>query len=122
MVNVRLNDHRDEFGIFVRRSFLQVHQNLVMALLMYRSRIVGIWHDRLDQSCAAHARTIESNMKMKQITINDIVTLCIRLWVTGHEKLPESNLLDIYGIPCLLSSLRCQHLVNRISIIPILVR
>lgn len=67
MVDVRLNDHRDEFGIFVRRSFLQVHQNLVKALSMYRLQIVKIWHDRLDQSYEAHARTIESDMKMKKI-------------------------------------------------------
>lgn len=60
MEGAPLNDHHDVFGTFVHRSYLQVHQNLVMALLMCQSQIVGTLHDQLDQNYEAHAKTIES--------------------------------------------------------------
>lgn len=56
-------DRHDVFGIFVRHSFPQVHQNLAAALLTCQSRIARIWHDLLDQNFAMLARTIESKEK-----------------------------------------------------------
>lgn len=64
MEDVPLICHHDGFGIFVHHSYLRERQNLAMALSMYPSRIVGTWHDQLDQNYAMHARTIESIKKI----------------------------------------------------------
>lgn len=126
MEGVPLNDHHGVFGIFVHHSCLQVHQNLVMALLMYQSQIVGTLHDQLDRNCVAHAKTIES------IEFEMMIKSDNSKWHKSNGNLNEKenvdvnllelNSLDIYGIRCLLWGLRYQHLVGQILTAPILVR
>lgn len=91
MANDLLIDHLDEFEISVYHSYLQVHQNPVVVLLMYPLQIVKILHVQPDQNFEEHARTTESVL----------------------------NSIDICDTRYLLLNLLYRHLVNRKLVVPI---
>lgn len=89
MEDAPLNDRLDEFGTFVRHSFLQVHQILAMAPSMCPLRIARTLHDQPGRNFEVLARTIES------VCINNsdfIINICYEQFAEQFvTNLPEWN-------------------------------